>query len=296
MPGDSTIVASDRTDVTCKERNRMTDSKKVALVALGEGIPIDLDRLGGKLNRLQNTFAFETAPMVPIAWIGEPDIGDDWYSDKKLLGILRQHPQHQTFDYVIGLTRCKLGDINDSEPGTYFCSNDAAKVSVIGLSKDMLQNIPPTLDEYQYASFLIMSELLTNMSGKDIYHKRPASCLFDYCEDPRDITNPLHAGQICRECLAELGKASVSDSVLDDVRKVLDWCKTATWSSAISRTLWHPLTSLVVGTAVGWLASSLITAAYYPVIIAIAVCPTAILLLYMKGSIGGKWRQDRPAD
>src|SRR5262249_2666059 len=159
-------------------------------VDLGERLSIDLKVLTQKLNKLQNCFVFESVEAVTAAKIGEPDINYEWHSFQKLFDILKQHAKFTSSDYIIGVTRFKVTD--PAYPSTkttdsYFSLSDLEKASVVSLSKEMLQFNSISKNQYQYTAYLIMCELLINITKQDLAHSRISYCLFDECADRSDF-------------------------------------------------------------------------------------------------------------
>ena len=253
---------------------------RVALVDMGERLPIDLNKLSGKLNSKLNSFEFSPAQSITAARIGDPTIADEWHDVEILLDMLRTDSRLQSYDLIIGFTHYKITEKAsppDSNHRDYFCLSDFHKVSVISLNDNIVKFKPPGRNLYQYAAFLSICELLINLAKKDMVHSATNFCLFDDCEDRLGFRQGMEKGEICTGCLSKLEKAGVSRTVVIQAQKVLKWCKYNSLRHSIIQTLCNPIITLALGTAVGWTAKS-----YVPKEQSIIIfIPTAIIIIIM---------------
>lgn len=56
----------------------------------------------------------------------------------------------------------------------------------------------------------------------DISHQKPRGCFFDFCYDKSELNLKMRTADICGDCMRELGKAGVSDSLLRQAVQLLE--------------------------------------------------------------------------
>ena len=205
----------------------------VALTNAGERLPLDVDLkvLSKKLNSLQKTFSFEVVASIPAEVFGKPDLGGQWYFFKRLFGIIKNHRVFPRYDYFVGITHVRLTEDEDSaDDGNrdWFSFSDLNKVSLITLNPNITAYNPSTKDMHQFLGFSIVAELLCNVAKKYFYHDEVRYCLFDECIDRGNVAPALEASNICYDCHRDLKTSGVSDTILDDMRRRLDWCRRTT--------------------------------------------------------------------
>lgn len=255
----------------------------VALVALGEQLPIVLETLAKRLNALQGTYLFTVETSIPS--LGDPDEAYQWYHIERLITVVRNHHHANNYDYIMGLTRVRITtekpDPIDMERD-YFCLGDFSKCSVISLNDNLLGHLSPATNHLQYAAFTVASELMCGRARKDMYHETVERCLFDDCPDRKDISHAILNGDICVNCLSALKTASVGEKEVASVLKILKWCKRRTGAATLlARVTRHPLTSLTVGTIIGWLSSVYITEKNcLDAVLVVLIIPCGVALYY----------------
>lgn len=269
----------------------------VALINAGERLPpdVDLKVLSKKLNSLQKTFSFQVAAAIPAEVFGKPDLGGQWYFFKRLFRIIQNHRDFKHYDYMIGITHVRLTENEDSaDDGNrdWFSFSDLDKVSLITLNPNITVYNPPTKDLYQFLGFCIAGELLCNVAKKYFYHDEVRYCLFDECIDRGNVAPAMEASTICSDCHRDLKASGVSDTILLDTRKILDWCRRTTGQrSPLYRSLVHPFTTLTIGAALGWVASSFFKSEeYLYILISTAAVPSIIFVSYFRKAKRGPSR------
>lgn len=244
-----------------KNKRYIGDMIKVAIVDLGEHLPLDLHLLSEKLNSLQSSFSFEVVQPINAISIGEPDIEFEWHELEKLFKLLYSHHRIANYDYMVGITHFKITlerETANLPKKSYFSECDYNKVSVISVNEKMLSYISHSKNSYQYIAVCIMGHLLGSMAKKDIYHLADRYCLFDECEDRSNLRHVIDNGQICPECIAELSKANVSQVIINDVLRVLAWGSRDSLRYSIMLAAKNPITILALGIGFGWLSRAFI--------------------------------------
>jgi len=162
--------------------------------------------------------------------------------------------------------------------------SDLKKVSVVSLNNNVLVFNATSKNTYQYVAFSTIAELLCNMSGENLCHQQNELCLFDECADRSCLAPAIEKSQICVDCIAKLKEKGIVKSQIDDAFLILRWCRRNTGaSSLLIRTIMNPLTSLAIGTSIGWASSAFIQSGQYHIIIAIvtiAIAAVALFYLY----------------
>jgi hypothetical protein len=238
----------------------------VGLIDVGGRLPVSLKKLAKKLNSRQKSFLFVVADRVPISKLGLPDIKDWWYDVESLFKILRDQNSAE-YQFVVGITH-----VNFTQPGndetqeiSYFSLSDKKQVSVVCAGQKMLGYNSPLKDAYQYLSYMIVTELLINMTRYDLSHQFQDYCLFDDCVDRSTFRDCIDHGYICTVCENKLRTfAVISEQLIDDVKKVLSWCKRNTTRGVIRDIFTKPITTLIIGAYVGWAAQTVFTKEYFP--------------------------------
>jgi hypothetical protein len=262
---------------------------RVGLVNFGERLPRDfsLDTLSKKLNSLQTSFTFEVVKPIPVEVLSGPDLGGQWYYFERLFSILQKHPDFSDYDYFVGITHVRITESEDSEDDgnrDYFSLSDKNKVTVVTLNRNITDHNSKIKDVYQFLSFSIIGELLCNITKEYLYHNEIRYCLFDECIDRPNVAQAIENSIICPKCLNLLKTQGISDQVLNDIYKVLDWCRSNTGKySPLYRSIVHPLTSLSIGTAIGWSASAFLNPKQYLyIIIGAIIVPISLLIFHVK--------------
>lgn len=263
----------------------------VALTNAGERLPADFDLgfLAKKLNALQKTFLFAVVDAIPSERFGKPDLGGQWYFFKRLFGIVQKHPDFQLFDYFIGITHVRVTEDKDSEDDgnrDWFSFSDLNKTSIITLNHNITIYNPPSKDIYQFIAFSVAGELLCNVGKKYFYHDEVSYCLFDECIDRGNVKPAIESASICPVCHHALKTNGLSDTILEDINRILVWCRGTTGKrSPLYRAVINPFTALVMGAALGWAATTFVKSDQYPyVLISTAAVPTVLFFFFHKKS------------
>ena len=255
---------------------------QVALVDLGERLPISTRRLARELGRHLTGFRFHTVEPITPGRMGAPTIEDEWYDVAALFQLLGSHEPSQRSDLVVGITHAKISEQPPSaflDRRDYFSQSDQNRISVISLNDGVFQYNLPGKNAYQYLAFLIVGELLINLAKQDLMHSETNYCLFDDCANRRDFSRGMEKGRICVGCLAKLNNLGVSADVVGQAQAVLRWCRRTPMRYAAVKTMRNPFTTLSLGTATGWLCKTFLSGDYLiHVLFAAAVIPIWVFL------------------
>jgi|GEM_PF-5598614 len=263
----------------------MKQSKDVALVDLGEVLEINLNTLAKKLNSLQKTFIFKIIDPVTCESVGDPNIDDEWYDSKALFEVLQKCSDFPEYDFVIGLTNFKIAHLDEKGKvdKDYFSISDLRRFSLVSFNKDVYQFNSKSKSKYQYAAYQVITELIINTIRRNIMHYLANGCLFDDCVDRKTFANNINRSYICSKCHSELKRRNVSDRALNDVQKVLRYCRKNDLKTSLINTAKNPATNLLVGAVIGWVAQVFANDASSSPIIAVAlVFFLLIIFLYVR--------------
>jgi len=239
---------------------------KVALVDVGEHLPIRLGTLVDTLNFMQSAYLFCEISSVPCDVLGEPDLHFQWYYIDRLIPILATHHEKSSYDILVGITHVRItremqddGDIYNKD---YFSDSEIKdKISLITINHNVLafNSKRKTID--QYIVFCLMSEILIHRTkNKGLYHAISKLCLFDECIDRASFAPSIEQSQICIGCRANLKQGGISNTEIITVEKILSWCRKVTGThSTFAKTFNDPVTSLVFGVFLGWLSQNFIS-------------------------------------
>ncbi len=199
---------------------------------------------------------------------------------------MRNHQDFSSYDYFAGITHVRLTEDEDTvDEGNrdYFTLSDMSKISMMTLNHNITTYNSPAKDIHQFLAFNIVGELLCNVTKTYLYHDKLNYCLFDECVDRGNVKPAIENSIICSDCYHLLKKKGVSESVLRDIRQILDWCRRNTGKrSHLYRAIVHPLSSLTIGTAIGWTASAFIKSEQYLyVFIGAVVVPISLYIYYV---------------
>lgn len=242
-------------------------SKQVALIDLGSKLSVNLSKLARKLNSKQETFVFSAPAKIPNATLQEPDFYNEYYNLDRLFGILRSIDLGQQFEFVVGITHVKISEkqtIRKKERG-YFSLSDGERISVVSTNKTMLRCCSPLKSQYQYLSYLIICELLLNLSDDLVFsHGRTSYCLFDDCEDRSIFRECIETSEICEFCEPKLWQSRRIDSqTIDDAKRVLSWCRKNDLLLKSKLVAIDPVLALGLGAFLGWAISYLNPGKWY---------------------------------
>jgi hypothetical protein len=85
----------------------------VALVDVGENLPLDIHRLAKRLNLLQRSFHFVQRGVITAAVLGQPDIEDEWYDIPRVLQLIAANTDTSRFNFLVGITKAKISNQAD---------------------------------------------------------------------------------------------------------------------------------------------------------------------------------------
>ncbi len=260
---------------------------KVALIDIGEYLPLSLKNFSKELDSMQVSFYFEEAGSITSDVLGNPDVDDDWYDVSTMFNLMKKKISSDDYHFIVGITQSKITDKTELAGKTekdYFSQSDLQQHSIISVNKQVLKYNSPNKGNNKYVAHLLMNELLRNLAKKSLNHLGQKPCLFNECEDRSILSECIEQSRICHNCLAELKKNNVSDSILKDVSKILAWCRLNSWEFAFKNILQHPFSVLGLGIGLGWFTSVFITKEYYPIILAITILPVFIVFLLSRFS------------
>lgn len=254
--------------------------KSVGLVDLGEDSSLKISKLANELNGRQREFEFIEAESITLEAMGEPDVDDIWYSVNNLFQVLNTHVAVGSYDYVVGVARSPLA-CKDESGGVidrnYFSCSDEQKLSVVTSHTNVFAFKPRWKTRYQYLAYLIIAELIINVAKQNLMHSKADNCLFDDCVERTRLAECIDESHVCDSCRAQLRKANVSNATLQAVESILSWCRKDTWSMTFRYSISHPLTTFGFGVGLGWLASALVTAEQYGImILAMIIIPVGL--------------------
>lgn len=260
---------------------------KVALMDVGEMASVDLNTLSWKLNALQRSFQFSTVSPIPSEALGDPDVQGQWYNIRRLFDHINAHPRSSDYDFLVGITAFKMTDRRDPRAKTekdYFSFSDLQKASVVSVNPSVLIHKSESKSIYQYISFLMMGELLCNITKKYLLHDTIHGCLFDECEDRSSLIQGIEAARICEDRIAAIKTVGVAQLVIDDVHTVLNWCSRNTWHFAIGSAAKNPFVyfSIALGAGFSWLASEFITKFFGLFVFLFSLVPPLVILYRYK--------------
>jgi hypothetical protein len=113
----------------------------------------------------------------------------------------------------IGITQKELNN-------NFFSDIDETyKIALISLHESEIYSPPFQIEEYLKSEVLLSIMLM--LAKMNIGHYDTLGCLFDLCENKKDIVVKLHSGSICADCKARLMYYGLSESELVSAQKVL---------------------------------------------------------------------------
>ena len=115
--------------------------------------------------------------------------------------------------YIIGITKRPLDN-------NWF-SDVNANYSVALISTDSSEIYSPPFRIEDYLKSEILLSILLILSKMNIGHYETRGCLFDFCENKKDIVVKLHSGSICADCKARLMYYGVTEEMLASAMKIL---------------------------------------------------------------------------
>lgn len=264
------------------EETQQMRKTQIALVDMGEKLPIRLRKLARKLSSKLKQFEF-SVESITSSKIGDPTIQSEWHDVEVLFNKLREHPRTATYDILLGLTHYKITEKDpppDPSRKDYFSLSDHEKVGLISLNESVSQYRPPAKNLYQYAAFLLVCELLNVLARQDMMHTAANFCLFDECEDRAALRQGMKKGEICTKCKSRLADASIPQDVIKQVTRVLRWCKHNSLRHVLASTARNPLTTLALGTIMGWAAKSYISQGQFLFLLVPALIIISLVSVY----------------
>jgi hypothetical protein len=259
---------------------------RVGLIDLGERLPLKVMGLAKKLNSLQRTFEFEQAGVLTSATLGDPEVEAKWYDIPRLFALVRTLATSR-YDYVVGITNCRITHTEDQLPSPerdYFSRSDYEKVAIISVSKSLLKYHSAGKSISQFAGFLLISEIAIMAAKKNLTHYGNIHCVFNECEDRELLSGCIESGEICDNCVTEIKKANIPDGTLASVRKILRWCGKNSWRHAFTHAMQHPMTGLALGVGIGWFTSLFVGKHYYLLMLGLTLLPICVAIFLAKRS------------
>lgn len=265
----------------------MIKAYRVALINVGERLPVCVDAilLSKKLNSIQSAFSFEVVLPIPAEVLEGPDVRGQWYYFDRIFEIIRRHQEFSRYDYVVGITHVRLiKDENSGDDGNRDCFSwsDLSKTSLITLNHNVTTYNSKTKDIYQFIGFNVLGELLCNLTRTYLYHDKVNHCLFDECVDRGNVEPAINRSFICSGCNNILKQKGISNLLLCEIQKILDWCgRNIGEKSPLYLAISHPITYLVIGADMGWGISVFFKSnQYIYVLIVSAAVPATLFFNY----------------
>ncbi len=258
----------------------------VGLVDLGERLPVNLADLAKKLNRLQTSFEFDDAGAITSDALGDPEVEGKWYDIPRLFDLVRKLKTSR-YDYVVGITDCRITHTGESPPSPdrdYFSLSDFENVAIISVNKSRLKYNSPGKTVLQFVGFLLTTEVAIMAARTNLTHYGNIHCVFNECEDTDLLPGCIESSEICMSCVAKIKKANIPDAILQSLQKILRWCSRNSWQHAFTRTMQHPITGIAVGVGVGWFTSIFVGKGSYLFMLAIMLLPVCVVLYLSKQS------------
>jgi translation initiation factor 1 (eIF-1/SUI1) len=285
--------------ISLKAVTKSEKIKKVALIGLGEESKINLKRLARKLNSLQKTFYFAYQGNIEGGKIGNPAVENLYYDFIVLFEKINLHLSLPDHDFVIAVTDYRITDANEPPPRfetrDYFSNSDGKRLSLVSTNDKIYIYNPKLKNEYHYTAYQIASELLINTTKQDLMHARSDGCLFDDCEQRETFRRSIKESFICSTCANNLRDLHVDGQIIEDVQKILDYCRKNDSKNSLIKALLNPITTLFVGAWIGWLLSLISLSQGSPslvITVAILVTLTTLLIpliIFIYFKLGGKW-------
>jgi len=233
---------------------------KVALVLAGDNVPINIPRLGKKLNRIVKNMYFKKEVSIPIHKLGDPEKNGIWYCTDVFYKLLNEE-QYTKYDYVVGITNVRITtreEYPEDLEKDYFSDLDYRRTGIITINDEMLRYNSDSKDIYQYIAFGIVEIIIGNMIKQDLHHDRLEYCIYHDCSDRNTFARMIDNSTICTNCLSII-KHIVSIELINDANKLLKWCRCYSGSqSPIKLTLRNPFVSFVCGTSIGWIVKAML--------------------------------------
>lgn len=167
---------------------------------------IDIDSLIIHFNTVQSSFLLKRYPKDETN-ISEKELELQYIFDS--LENKRRSPK----DRIIGITSASLQ--NNFFSGV----NKNYDIAIISIDQSELYTPHFKVQDYLQAEILI--SLLLMLTQMNIGHYDTRGCLFDFCEDKRDIAIKLYSGSICADCKARLVYYGIDDADIISAQKLL---------------------------------------------------------------------------
>ena len=158
----------------------------VALVDVGEELPLDIHRLGRRLNSLQRSFRFVQRGVITATVLGQPDIENEWYDAPTVLQLIAANTDTSRFNFLVGITKAKISnqaDLGAKADKDYFSLSDRQRSSIISVHSKVLQYTSEKHGVDRTIAFWATCELLINLSHANLSHFGEEACLFNECEE-----------------------------------------------------------------------------------------------------------------
>ena len=119
----------------------------------------------------------------------------------------------RTVKYLIGLTALPFDNNYFSEVDPQYQS------ALISIDQSEVYSPPFKIEDYLKSELLL--SILLMLTKINIGHYDTRGCLFDFCQDKKDIVIKLHSGSICADCKARLIYYGISDEDIVSSQKIL---------------------------------------------------------------------------
>lgn len=162
---------------------------------------VDLQQTINRFNRIQTSFKLVL-------------IENDFNSTSDVLNREDFFTHYKSRNkYIIGITKKPLDN-------NFFSDIDPSyQIAIISTHESEIYSPPFKIEDYLMSEFLL--SILLIIAKMNIGHYETRGCLFDFCENKRDIVVKLHSGSICADCKARLMYYGVSEEMLASAMKIL---------------------------------------------------------------------------
>lgn len=257
-------------------------SRMIALVDIGELLPISLQRVARRLNSLQTgLFRFDVVTPA-VKKLGVPDRLHG-YSNGLLFNSIGTRIKESDYDFVIGVTHHRL----DEDRFNRHSEKEGLGVVTVA---DASEYMPRGKTLEQYLCYLILCEAFCLVGREHFEHDDVSYCLFDMCHVKRDLLICLARPHICTRCEQRLRNAGFSQQDIERGKQVLAYVgKTRLWD-VCKEIVAHPIIGLLGGGLVIGILSEIF--ANFPTRWALGIL--GFLLFCFLVFMGIRYRQAQP--
>lgn len=215
-------------------------SRRIALVDIGGRLPIDLQGVATKLNRLQTGLFLFQVVTPPITNLGTYDLLH-YFSDQRLFSFIKGRIEGSDFRFGIGVThetldKDRFNRHTEKEGVGVVTVDDAEKYKPLGKSLE------------KYLCFLILCEAFCVAGGEHFEHDERRFCLFDMCLKKDDLVTCLARPHICPDCEERLENAGFSAQDIERAKQVLTYVGgTSPWDVFKEIVFTNPIVWFLIG-------------------------------------------------